>query len=59
LLGADIAAGRLVRVLTNYLRPPRAMHLVYARDRQAPPKLARFIEFALERFRLSSTHARR
>jgi DNA-binding transcriptional LysR family regulator len=50
LLAADIAAGKLVPLLAGYLRPPRPMHLVYARDRQAPPKLARFVEFVLERF---------
>ena len=50
LLAEDVAAGRLVSLLNNYLPPPRPMHLVYPRDRQATPKLKTFVEFMLERF---------
>jgi DNA-binding transcriptional LysR family regulator len=50
LLANDVAAGRLVPVLAGYLPPPRAMHLVYPRDRQATPKLTTFVDFVMERF---------
>ncbi|MRW83203.1 LysR family transcriptional regulator [Pseudoduganella sp. FT26W] len=50
LLAQDIAAGRLVPILTDYLPTPRAMHLVYPRDRRATPKLTTFIDFIVERF---------
>ena len=50
LLADDIAAGRLVPVLQDYLPPPRPMHLLYPRDRQATPKLSSFVEFVVERF---------
>lgn len=46
----DLAAGRLVRVLDDYLPPPRPMQLVYSRDRRATPKLTSFVDFMLERF---------
>jgi DNA-binding transcriptional LysR family regulator len=50
LLADDLAAGRLAAVMREHLRPPRPMQLVYARDRQAPPKLTKFVEFVLQRF---------
>jgi DNA-binding transcriptional LysR family regulator len=46
----DIAAGRLVPVLSDYLPAPRPMHVLYSRDRQATPKLTTFVDFLLERF---------
>jgi len=49
-LAQDIAAGRLVRVLDDYLPTPRPMHLLYPRDRQPTPKLTSFIDFMLSRF---------
>jgi DNA-binding transcriptional LysR family regulator len=49
LLAQDIAAGRLVPILSDYLPAPRAMHVVYPRDRRATPKLTTFIDFILER----------
>ncbi|MYN26209.1 LysR family transcriptional regulator [Duganella levis] len=49
LLAQDIAAGRLVPILNEYLPPPRTMHVVYPRDRRATPKLTTFIDFILER----------
>lgn len=48
-LAQDIAAGRLVRVLDDYLPTPRPMHLLYSRDRQPTPKLTSFIDFVLEK----------
>ncbi|WP_028101788.1 LysR family transcriptional regulator [Pseudoduganella violaceinigra] len=50
-LAQDIAAGRLVRVLDDYLPAPRPMHLLYSRDRQQTPKLTSFIDFMLSRFK--------
>ena len=50
LLANDVATGRLVPVLAGYLPPPRPMHLVYPRDRQATPKLTTFVDFVMERF---------
>lgn len=49
-LEQDIAAGRLVRVLDDYLPAARPMHLLYSRDRQPTPKLTSFIDFMLARF---------
>jgi len=48
-LAQDIAAGRLVRVLDDYLPTPRPMHLLYPRNRQPAPKLTSFIDFMLAR----------
>jgi DNA-binding transcriptional LysR family regulator len=50
ILAQDIAAGRLVRVLDDYLPVPRPMHLLYPRARQPTPKLSSFIDFMLTRF---------
>jgi DNA-binding transcriptional LysR family regulator len=50
LLAQDIAAGRLVPVLCDYMPAPRPMNLVYPRDRQATPKLTTFVDFIVERF---------
>jgi DNA-binding transcriptional LysR family regulator len=50
LLAQDIAAGRLVPVLQDYVPAARPMHLVYSRDRQPTPKLTTFIDFMLARF---------
>jgi DNA-binding transcriptional LysR family regulator len=49
LLAQDIAAGRLKPILRNCLPAPRAMHLIYPRDRRATPKLTTFVDFILER----------
>ena len=49
LLAGDIAAGRLVPLLADYVPAPRLMHLLYPRDRQPTPKLTTFIDFLLER----------
>lgn len=51
-LADDIAAGRLVPVLQQYMPQPRPMHLLYPRDRQATPKLSSFVEFVVGRFGL-------
>ncbi|MCG2582740.1 LysR family transcriptional regulator [Massilia sp. TS11] len=58
MLAEDLAAGRLVRLLDDYLPPPRPMHLLYARDRLMTPKLSTFIAFVLARFGPGSPAAR-
>ncbi|MEP6494234.1 MAG: LysR family transcriptional regulator [bacterium] len=50
LLADDVAAGRLVAVLSAYTPPARPMYLVYLPDRRATPKLRSFIDFIVERF---------
>ncbi len=50
LLADDIAAGRLVPLLQDYVPAPRLMHVLYPRDRQPTPKLTTFIDFLLERY---------
>jgi DNA-binding transcriptional LysR family regulator len=50
LLDEDIAAGRLQPLLQDYLSQPRAMHLLYPRDRRPTPKLTSFVDFMLARF---------
>lgn len=50
MLADDIAAGRLVALLGEWLPAPRPMHLVYSRDRRATPKQTTIVDFLLERF---------
>ncbi|RQR35440.1 LysR family transcriptional regulator [Burkholderia sp. Bp9143] len=50
LVADEIAAGRLVRLLPEYEPPARALHALYASDRQMTPKLRSFLEFAVNRF---------
>ncbi|MFZ6766548.1 LysR family transcriptional regulator [Undibacterium sp. Di26W] len=54
LLATEVAAGRLVPLLEDYLPAPRPMHLLYPRDRQPTPKLSTFVEFMLDRFGLNA-----
>lgn len=49
-LAEDIAEGRLVRLLEDYIPTARPMHLVYSRDRRTTPKLTSFVDFMIERF---------
>ncbi|MFC5474421.1 LysR family transcriptional regulator [Paraherbaspirillum soli] len=50
LVGDDVAAGRLVRILADYDAPSRPMHIVYPADRRPTPKLKSFIDFVLASF---------
>ena len=50
LVGDDVAAGRLVRILPDYEPPYRPMYLVYVADRRPTPKLKSFIDFVVESF---------
>lgn len=48
LLAADIAAGRLVSIMADWVPEPRPVHLLYARDRQPLAKLTRFVDYMLD-----------
>lgn len=50
LLGEDVAAGRLVALLEDYLPAPRPVSLLYPRDQLATPKMTTFIEFMIRHF---------
>jgi DNA-binding transcriptional LysR family regulator len=50
LLGEDVAAHRLVRLLPAYELPSQPMHLVYLQDRYRSPRLRSFVDFIVERF---------
>jgi DNA-binding transcriptional LysR family regulator len=50
LIGNDVAAGRLLRLLPAWSPPERPMHLIYMRDRQPTPKLQAFVGFVLGKF---------
>ena len=50
MLAEEVAAGRLVPLLVDYVPEPRPMHLMYPRDRQATPKLTTFVDFVVSRF---------
>lgn len=50
LVKADLEAGRLRRLLGEYLSHGRDLYLLYARDRDAPAKLRTFIAFACDHF---------
>lgn len=50
LVCADLEAGRLVRILPDYVAPVRPMHILYAPDRRLTPKLRSFIDFAVATF---------
>lgn len=52
LVAEEITAGTLSRVLPNWDLPEQPMALVYHRDRYRPQRLAKFIDFAREAFKL-------
>jgi DNA-binding transcriptional LysR family regulator len=53
-LNAEMASGRLIRLLPDYEGPVRPMHLLYAADRQMTPKLRLFIDAVLTAFALKA-----
>lgn len=53
LLADDVREKRLVRILPAWELPTRPLHLVYARDRRITPKLQCFIDFIVERFKVT------
>lgn len=50
LVADEISSGKLIRLLPEYVPPPRALHALYASDRQMTPKLRSFLDFATEKF---------
>ena len=46
----EIAAGRLVPLLREYMPSMRPLHLIYPRGRQATPKLNSFVDFVVAHF---------
>lgn len=46
----ELAAGRLVEVLTDFPVPTRPFHVMYAPDRRMTPKLRSFIDFVVVAF---------
>lgn len=50
-LEAELAAGRLVRVLPEYEGPSRPMHVVYPAGRRPTVKVSSFVEAVVEQFR--------
>jgi len=50
LVSADVAAGRLVRLLADHELPSRPMHLVYLAERHPGPKLRSFVDFVVDAF---------
>ncbi|NTB99225.1 LysR family transcriptional regulator [Agrobacterium tumefaciens] len=51
LVGDDLRAGRLLRLLPEYEPPPRALHMLFAPDRRMPPKVRSFLDYASKQFR--------
>jgi DNA-binding transcriptional LysR family regulator len=49
-LGTEIAAGRLVRVLPDYEGPVRPMHVVYPAGRRPTVKVKSFVDAIVEEF---------
>jgi DNA-binding transcriptional LysR family regulator len=48
---AEIAAGRLQRILVDYEPPPTPLHLLFQPSRLASPKARAFVDYLLERWR--------
>jgi DNA-binding transcriptional LysR family regulator len=50
IVGADLAAGRLVRILANYAPAPTSIYAVYPSRRHLSAKVRAFVDFLAERF---------
>ena len=48
---ADLAAGRLVRLLAEYEPAPVPLHLMFQPSRLASPKIRAFVDYLVERWR--------
>jgi len=51
----DIVAGRICPVLEPFWPSPRAVSLIYRKDRRRSPRLESFVRFVIEMFGLKST----
>jgi DNA-binding transcriptional LysR family regulator len=49
-VGADLAAGRLVRILADYVPAPTSIYAVYPSRRHLSAKVRAFVDFLAERF---------
>jgi DNA-binding transcriptional LysR family regulator len=50
IVGADLAAGRLVRILADYSPAPTSLYAVYPSRRHLSAKVRAFVDFLAERF---------
>jgi DNA-binding transcriptional LysR family regulator len=50
ILREDLAAGRLVQLLSQYEAPSRPLHIVFPAIRPVPPTLRSFIDWVVEAF---------
>ena len=50
IVGADLQAGTLVGVLTDYVAQDGAVYAVYPHSRHLSPKVRAFVDFLAERF---------
>lgn len=50
IVGEDLASGRLVSVLDDWVQSNRRIYVVYPRSRNLTPKVRVFIDFLVERF---------
>jgi len=50
IVDADVAAGRLVRVLADYVPAPTNVYAVYPSRRHLSAKVRAFVDFLAERF---------
>jgi DNA-binding transcriptional LysR family regulator len=50
IVGADLAAGRLVRILKDYAPTPTGIYAVYPSRRHLSAKVRAFVDFLAERF---------
>jgi DNA-binding transcriptional LysR family regulator len=50
IVAADLAAGRLVRVLAEYAPAPAGVYAVYPSRRHLSAKVRAFVDFLAERF---------
>ncbi|OLL30715.1 LysR family transcriptional regulator [Burkholderia sp. SRS-W-2-2016] len=58
LIGRDLASGRLVRLLDDYLLPPIEITIAYPSRLHLPAKVRTFIDHLVEHFQPESTPAR-
>lgn len=54
---ADLAAGRLERVLADWPLPPGPVSVLYPRSRQLSPRVRLFIDWIVQRFAISARSA--
>jgi DNA-binding transcriptional LysR family regulator len=58
-VGADLAAGRLVRILADYVPAPTSIYAVYPSRRHLSAKVRAFVDFLAEHFAAGGATANR